>query len=200
MNRLVFLGDSITDSNHLWLADGRGLGDGYVHYLAEKLEEREPSIRIWNKGQDGFTSAAVLRSLDFNCLKLRPDTVSLLIGVNDVAVAKSGTGSLESLGFREQIHEILERILECGTERIFCMGPFLFSSPQKFCSWFPDIKKAEDLFWQEAEFFHLPFLPLHETLNQAAAQFGIHAVTTDGIHLTSLGHQLLAELWMAHFL
>ncbi|MDY3920112.1 MAG: GDSL-type esterase/lipase family protein [Candidatus Limivivens sp.] len=199
MNKLVFLGDSITDADHLWLHDGRGLGNGYVSLLAPRLEALYPDIRIWNKGQDGFTAAAVLRSLDFNCLKQKPDAVSLLVGVNDVAVAKNTGVSLDSLGFRGQLHEILKKLLDSGVQQVFCMGPFLFPMPLEFVSWFPDIKKAEDIMRKEAESFHLPFLPLHEILNQSAADLGVSTVTTDGIHLTGHGHQILSDLWLKAF-
>ena len=36
MKNFVFLGDSITDANRLWLPEYKGLGNGYVKILAEK--------------------------------------------------------------------------------------------------------------------------------------------------------------------
>ena len=37
------------------------------------------------------------------------------------------------------------------------------------------------------------FIPTQEPLNQKIEELGYDAVTTDGIHLTQLGHQFLAE-------
>ena len=51
-----FLGDSITDANHLWLPETNGLGDGYVAMLANRLGA---DAMITNKGIDGFTVAAL---------------------------------------------------------------------------------------------------------------------------------------------
>ena len=62
----LFLGDSITDSNHLWLPETHGLGDGYVAMLADRLG---PDARITNKGIDGFTVAALLERLQRGFLK-----------------------------------------------------------------------------------------------------------------------------------
>ena len=56
----IFLGDSITDSGHLWEDDPRCLGQGYVRVIAAALD---PSCRLVNLGQDGFTTADVLRLL-----------------------------------------------------------------------------------------------------------------------------------------
>lgn len=36
--RIVFLGDSITDANHIFL--NNGLGNGYVYQISEKLKKR----------------------------------------------------------------------------------------------------------------------------------------------------------------
>lgn len=57
----IFLGDSITDSGHLWDDDPRCLGRGYVREIADALSD--PSCRLVNLGQDGFTTADVLRLL-----------------------------------------------------------------------------------------------------------------------------------------
>ena len=38
------------------------------------------------------------------------------------------------------------------------------------------------------------FIPTQEPLNQKIEELGYDAVTTDGIHLTQLGHQFLAEI------
>lgn len=80
----LFLGDSITDANHLWLPDTNGLGDGYVAMLADRLGS---NTLITNKGIDGFTVSALLERLQRGFLKGHPDVISLLIGINDIGVA-----------------------------------------------------------------------------------------------------------------
>ena len=40
------------------------------------------------------------------------------------------------------------------------------------------------------------FLPLWEAFQSASKVSGLSAITTDGIHLTSAGHELLAKRWL----
>lgn len=197
MGNLIFLGDSITDADHLWTPDS--LGHGYVSLAAAALQSFDPSIRVYNKGQDGFTAAAVLRNLDRNCLSLSPDSVSLLVGINDVAVARRNGVSLTDLGFRSQLHAILARLKDACAGRVFCMGPFVFSSPAALLPWAADVREAERLFAAEAAAFGLPFLPLQDAMSRKARRLGTEAVTTDGVHLTGAGHAFLARLWLDAF-
>ena len=102
IKKIVFLGDSITDAGHLWTSDEFPLGEGYVSFLSSRLAQACPGIEVINKGQDGFTSADVRRTLKTNCLNLQPDAVSLLIGINDIAVTKVNGLSLKESGFAKK--------------------------------------------------------------------------------------------------
>ena len=61
MKNFVFLGDSITDAERLWIPEYNGLGNGYVQLLAEKLSN---NFTVINKGHDSFTLPFLLRNLD----------------------------------------------------------------------------------------------------------------------------------------
>lgn len=200
IKKIVFLGDSITDAGHLWTSDEFPLGEGYVSFLSSRLAQACPGIEVINKGQDGFTSADVRRTLKTNCLNLQPDAVSLLIGINDIAVTKVNGLSLKESGFAENLHAVLSALSEQGISKIFCMGPFLFPCPQEYLTWLPDIALAESLFEKEVSRFGLPFLPLQKPLNKFARLHGFPHVTTDGVHLTFAGHAFLAKLWSEAFL
>ncbi|MFQ9153319.1 MAG: hypothetical protein ACLR6B_19680 [Blautia sp.] len=69
MKNFVFLGDSITDANRLWLPEHKGLGNGYVNLLAEKLSHE---FTVINKGHDSFTLPFLLRNLECDCLSFSP--------------------------------------------------------------------------------------------------------------------------------
>ena len=120
----LFLGDSITDSNHLWLPETNGLGDGYVAMLADRLG---PDARITNKGIDGFTVAALLERLQRGFLKAHPDVISLLIGINDIGVALNTGVTLEELQFAENYKEVLKCLSDTGAN-LLCSGPFYLPS------------------------------------------------------------------------
>ena len=45
---------------------------------------------------------------------------------------------------------------------------------------------------QLSEQFQIPYLTLHEELNEKARRYGYSEITTDGIHLTEQGQKFLA--------
>ena len=192
----LFLGDSITDSNHLWLPETNGLGDGYVAILADRLG---PDARITNKGIDGFTVAALLERLQRGFLKAHPDVISLLIGINDIGVALNTGVTLEELHFAENYREVLQRLLNTGAN-LLCSGPFIFPHPQKYQIWIPYVLELEQIMGEICESLSVSFIPLHSYLTSLVKNGDYDAVTTDGIHLTAYGHKMLAEYLLPHFL
>ena len=72
MKNFVFLGDSITDAERLWIPEYNGLGNGYVQLLAEKLSHE---FTVINKGHDSFTLPFLLRNLETDCLSFSPTAV-----------------------------------------------------------------------------------------------------------------------------
>ena len=192
----LFLGDSITDSNHLWLPETNGLGDGYVAILADRLG---PDARITNKGIDGFTVAALLERLQRGFLKAHPDVISLLIGINDIGVALNTGVTLEELHFAENYREVLQRLLNTGAN-LLCSGPFIFPHPQKYQIWIPYVLELEQIMGDICASLSLPFVPLHAYMISLVPNEDYDAVTVDGIHPTTYGHEKLADYLLPHLL
>ena len=192
----LFLGDSITDANHLWLPETNGLGDGYVAMLADRLGS---DTLITNKGIDGFTVSALLERLQRGFLKGHPDVISLLIGINDIGVALNTGVTLEQLLFTENYRTVLMHLLDTGA-KLLCSGPFIFPHPQKYQIWIPYVLELEQIMEEIWSSLSVPFIPLHSYLTSLVKNGDYDAVTTDGIHLTAYGHKMLAEYLLPHFL
>lgn len=192
----LFLGDSITDANHLWLPETNGLGDGYVAMLADRLGS---DTLITNKGIDGFTVSALLERLQRGFLKGHPDVISLLIGINDIGVALNTGVTLEQLLFTENYRAVLMHLLDTGA-KLLCSGPFIFPHPQKYQIWIPYVLELEQIMGEICESLSVSFIPLHSYLTSLVKNGDYDAVTTDGIHLTAYGHKMLAEYLLPHFL
>ena len=81
---LVMIGDSITDCGRFY--DPRGLGNGYVRFVDDALQEKDPqlSIKIINKGVSGNTVRDLKARWQQDVLDLNPDWLSIMIGINDV--------------------------------------------------------------------------------------------------------------------
>ena len=196
MKNFVFLGDSITDAERLWLPEYNGLGNGYVKILAEKLSGEFTSI---NKGHDTFTLPFLLRNLETDCLSFSPAAVSILIGINDIGVAKNTGKSLRAQEFASIYDTLIRRLLEASISSVFLLSPFIFSRPQEYLNWLPEVREVENTIENLARQYQLPFLPLQERMQESEKQYGTEMLTPDGIHLTPFGHELLEKWWLEAF-
>lgn len=192
----LFLGDSITDGGRLFLPANEGLGDGYVWRIARSFAEQGLSPHIINKGHDGFTVGRVLCNLEEDCLSHHPDFVTILIGINNIAVVRNTGRTLADQCFYEDYGRLLSKITERTGAEILCMGPFIFPQPLEYLLWMEDVKAMEkDLQILADSYENARFLPLHDPLNEIGKKLGYELITTDGIHLTSLGHTYVSRLW-----
>ena len=88
-DRIVFAGDSVTDMGSVQPV-GEGLfddlGRSYVRVIENLLVSCYPerNIRITNAGISGNTSRDLLNRFDRDVVELKPDWVSICIGINDV--------------------------------------------------------------------------------------------------------------------
>lgn len=190
MKTILFLGDSITDCNHSF--DPDNLGYGYVRLISEKISD---GINCINKGIDGFTVPALRRLWKTQCLSLSPDMITIVIGINDLAVIKNtGISFLQGLNkFITDYEELLDDIRLITDCPIILMEPFIFPYPAEYALWEPELHKICEAISQLAAQYHAQFLPLWDTLASAAKLHGYGKITTDGIHLTKLGHEIVAE-------
>lgn len=196
MKTLLFLGDSITDCNHYF--DPENLGYGYVRMISEQINTPDKNYQVLNKGNDGFTVPSVRRLWKRSCLNLKPDFITILIGINDLAVIKN-TGITLSVGlaeFREQYQALIDDIRMMTDSSILLMEPFIFPWPAEYTAWEEDLHTLSNLIQELAVKNTLSFLPLWDELRTTAKSEGYSEITTDGIHLTPNGHKLIASKWL----
>lgn len=88
-DRIVFAGDSVTDmgsANPVGEGLFESLGNGYVREIENLLTAWYPelNIRVTNSGISGNTSRDLAARFDRDVVDLKPDWVSICIGINDV--------------------------------------------------------------------------------------------------------------------
>lgn len=84
--RILFQGDSITDGNRGRSADPNHiLGHGYVFIIAARHGAAFPSagLDFYNRGVSGNTVRELQKRWTKDTLELKPDLLSVMIGVND---------------------------------------------------------------------------------------------------------------------
>jgi len=105
MIRILFQDDSITDCGRE-RNNFHGLGNGYVQKIAEQAKGYE----ILNRGVDGNIVADLKARQEDDCIKLKPDILSVLIDVNDVKFDKDYRSVLECV--KEKLPKIKIIVLE----------------------------------------------------------------------------------------
>ncbi len=219
---LIFLGDSNVDAGRLWEECADGLGFGFVAELAGKLPEEK--FALINRGHYGFTVRDVWRNLphageeasgsapllpreekdsgkrESGASAAAPATVTVLAGVNNIPMYFYEDRSTLPASFREDYSRLLGRIRELWPEAgVILAEPFVFRRPEEFISWRPLLEQESRVIRELAALHGAEFLPLQECMDRAAEQYGMDAVTPDGLHLTAISSRLLAERWLEAF-
>ncbi|MBR2528134.1 MAG: SGNH/GDSL hydrolase family protein [Blautia sp.] len=201
MKKWISLGDSITDCGRLFYYSP--YGDGYVSLVERRLNPK-PLWDVQNRGIDGFTLARVYQQLCQSPISPRPEdcsflAVSLLVGINDVAMMMTTDRTQAQIHrMQEQFSALYDQLLKRleleGCDRILVMEPFVFSWPAGLKTWQPCLREISRRIREAAgKNQKALFLPLWQKLEQAAEAEGVDQITTDGVHLTRKGHELLAE-------
>lgn len=195
MTRLLCIGDSITDCGRIWSAPP--LGNGYVHILSDKLNAERNTWDITNCGMDGFTVQRLLENAKSSYLPQNPDIITILIGINDVGLMmNTDRTSVQQAEMMEEFYKKYDELLDCLTKngtQIILMEPFIFPWPAIYKTWIPHVRSMSAKIRNLSEKYGVPYLLLHDLLNEEALRYGLDFITTDGIHLTTEGHQLLCR-------
>lgn len=194
LKHYLFLGDSITDAGHLWEADPRMLGDGFIRKISESTAFS--SAHLVNRGQDGFTSAALLRLVRRMTDLDTFTTITVLIGVNDLPVAFYTDPTWIRTTFAPSVQALFELLTSAGSKKLLIMEPFLFTPPDSHSHLLPLLLQEQQILQSYAAACDAVYIPLQEALQAAIDRLGTAAVTTDGIHLTPAGNQILADAWI----
>ena len=138
MDRIVFTGDSVTDMERARPV-GEGLfdhvGRGYVRVVENMLNAWYPEVlvRISNTGTDGNTSRDLRARFQTDVAELKPDWVSICIGINDVWRQFDSPAIPDDHVTPEEYEENLETMIlsvkDC-VKGIFLMTPYYMEPNQ----------------------------------------------------------------------
>lgn len=194
--RILFQGDSITDGNRGRSADPNHiLGHGYAFIIAAKFGAAFPEAKLefFNRGVSGNTVLDLEKRWQKDTLDLKPDVLSILIGVND-----KGRGV--PFDTYEQTYDKLLADTKAANPKlklILC-EPFivdhLATTPQHG-SPNADIVKRQEIVARLAKKHGAALVHFQAALDRATGRApAIHWIW-DSVHPTYSGHQILADEW-----
>ncbi|MBN1360129.1 MAG: SGNH/GDSL hydrolase family protein [Sedimentisphaerales bacterium] len=130
-DRIVFIGDSITDAERHRRAY-EPLGFGYVHFVGYALLAKYPhlDLDIVNRGVSGDTVADMAARWPRDCLALRPNLLSVLIGINDIwrSVMEPNRKASTPQAYGVTYDRLLSQARQQCDCRIVLAEPFLFDN------------------------------------------------------------------------
>ena len=194
---ILFQGDSITDAdrNHWKTHD---LGGGYVKTVAERLSVEHPklSLRFLNRGISGNRIRDLRERWQMDCLNLKPDIVSILIGVNDTLGTFFWGEPVSIEDFEKDYEYILSLTRKNLDAQIILLGPFLLPLSKEQTILRHDIDARIKVVAKMAEAFKTKLVQLDSIFSAASKEKGPEFWSTDGVHPTPAGHALIAESWL----
>jgi lysophospholipase L1-like esterase len=203
-NVILFQGDSITDSGRNMEDTGfntaRNLGSGYPMLAGAALLNKYEALnlKIYNKGISGNKVYQLTERWDKDCLELKPDVLSILIGVNDIWHKLDGNynGTIEI--YKNDYAALLERTMKAlpNLKLIIC-EPFAVNGVKAVDDrWYPEFYDYQKAAREIAKQFRAAFIPLQDVFDEAQKRAPGSYWTADGVHPTLAGAQLMAKAWM----
>jgi lysophospholipase L1-like esterase len=200
---ILFQGDSITDAGRnredTGFNNSRPLGSGYAFLIAAQLLEEyaELNLKIFNKGISGNKVYQLAERWDKDCLELKPDVLSIMIGVNDFWHKLNGNynGTIEI--YRNDYIALLERTKKAlpNVKLVICEPYAVPGVKAVDDKWFPDFYEYQKAAHEIAERFGAIFVPFQKVYDEAIKRAPASYWTGDGVHAALPGAQLMAEAW-----
>jgi lysophospholipase L1-like esterase len=210
---ILFQGDSITDASRS--REDRAanspvaLGKGYVWLAASQLLVDRPDggFKLFNRGISGNKVHQLDERWQADCLDLKPDVLSILIGVNDywhkVKHGYSGTLDKYETDYRALVQRTREAL---PAVRLVICEPFVLRNPgadENLAktwavdnSWIPDFDGYRAAAKQVADDANVPLVPFQSMFDAAAKIAPPERWLVDGVHPTPDGAALMAHWWL----
>lgn len=218
--RVLFIGDSITDGawgktggvakpsdkrthwdlNHIY-------GHGYMFLCAAHYQAKYPEkdYEFFNRGISGNTLDDLAERWEKDALSLKPDVLSVLIGVNDVDNHIRGKGKeLDVKAWETKYRSLLDSALAQNPNLKILLGtPFVANTgkmrnSENYTERERLVKECAEAVRRIANDYKAVCLP-YDVMFAKAIKTKANKDTYwiwDGIHPTAAGHQLMADMWI----
>lgn len=201
---ILFQGDSITDAGRkkddpAFNAAG-ALGSGYAMIAASDLlfKYAGKNLKIYNRGISGNKVYQLAERWEKDCLDIKPNVLSILIGVNDFwhKILGRYDGTIET--YRKDYKALLDRTKQKLPEVKLIIGePYAVKGIKAVDDkWYPSFNDYRAAAKEIAESYDAVFIPYQAIYDKAQKEAPGVYWTADGVHPTLAGANLMAHAWM----
>lgn len=203
MKTILFQGDSITDAGRARDNDNNR-GYGYATLVSAELGCDYPDeYKFYNRGVSGNRVTDVYARIKDDIINLKPDIMSILIGVNDVWHEVAWQNGVDAEKYFKIYSMLIEEVkAEFPDIKIMILEPFVLKTGVTEENWEvfrSEVKKRSEMAEKVAEKYSLPFIPLQDKLDAAAKTASADYWLMDGVHPTAFGHELIKREWIKAF-
>ncbi len=199
---VLFQGDSITDcgrdrsSNEPNATSALGTGYPLLVAAAVLAAQANRTIRFFNRGISGNKVPDLQERWTADALDLRPDVLSILIGVNDFwhKLDHGYTGTVRD--YEEQYVALLDQTRRALPRvHLIVLEPFVLRCGAVNERWFPEFDQRRNAAARVAARARATFVPLQSAFDRRTRSSPPEYWAADGVHPTPAGHGLIAAQW-----
>lgn len=211
MSKLIlFQGDSITDCNRK-REEYKSLGAGYAGMTAGELGANYPyQYEFLNRGISGNRIVDLHARVRRDMVNLKPDYMSILIGVNDAWHEYTQQNGVDAVKFEKLYDMLIEELRrDLPDTKLMILEPFVLPGcktdnneehPHRWEFFRDEVALRAQAAQRIAQKYDLPFIPLQQTFDQVNADAPADGYwLADGVHPTTAGHTLIKRAWIDMF-
>ena len=160
------------------------------------MRSSEVFSSFFNKGISGNRIVDLYARIKSDIINLKPDYLSILIGINDVWHEFSYQNGVDTNKFEKIYSMLIEEIKEALPDvKIFILEPFVghgTASDENWDYFYNETLERAKAAKRVAEKFSLTFIPLQNKFLEAEAIAPCDYWTLEGVHPTAMGHGIIA--------
>jgi lysophospholipase L1-like esterase len=195
--KILFIGDSITEDKRF--EDEDGLGAGYVRHIHDFFALRHPELdlQLVNKGISGNRVLDLKERWETDVNDEKPDWLSVSIGVNDVwrQLDQPQMEQIYPAEFMDVYRELLQSVKERTGAKLIILEPTVIEE---------DEHSEGNLLLKEyiaitgmlSKDFDAIQVPMHNRFIDYIRKHPNNKLTTDGVHMNPLGRMLMTMIWL----
>jgi lysophospholipase L1-like esterase len=201
---ILFQGDSITDAGREKTKElpnsGSSFGGGYAFLAASALlknfSTEEP--QIYNRGISGNKVFQLADRWQKDCLELKPDVLSILIGVNDFWHMRNGQydGNVET--YETDFRKLLASTKKAlpNVQLVVCQPFVLTGTTAVDETWLEPFSGYQVVAEKNCKEFDAVWVPFQKVFDEALKHAPASWWAPDGVHPSMAGSYLMAAAWL----
>ena len=199
LDRIVFAGDSVTDMDSAQpVGEGfENLGRSYVRIIDNMLAVYYPNIklRVTNSGTSGNTSRDLLQRYERDVVSLKPDWVSICIGINDVWRQFDSPAMTEHAVLPDEYKSNLEKMIlavKDNVKGIFILTPY-YMEPNQEDMMRKRMSEYVEICRELAEKYNCKFVDFQKMYDEYCSIRHSSHIAWDRVHPNQIGATLMAR-------